>query len=67
MSKRAQLEVAVRALDRILLNGYYTIPHWYSNTHRIAYRNRFGFPDKLPLYYQADAWLVSTAWETQKR
>lgn len=64
---REQLEAAVRALDRVFMHGHYVIPHWYSGTHRVAYWNRFGFPDKLPLYYQADAWFVSSAWEVKKK
>ena len=43
---RAQLEIAVRALDRVLMHGHYVIPQWYSGTHRVAYWNRFGFPAK---------------------
>jgi microcin C transport system substrate-binding protein len=54
---------AARALDRVLLNKYMVIPHWYSSTHRIAYRDRFGMPDVLPLYYQADPYVISTWWE----
>jgi microcin C transport system substrate-binding protein len=51
----------------VLLHGQYVIPHWYSGTHRVAYWNRFGLPDKLPLYYQADAWFLSSAWEVKKK
>ncbi|MDB5729123.1 MAG: transporter, periplasmic substrate-binding protein, partial [Noviherbaspirillum sp.] len=41
---RKQLVAASRALDRVLLNKYIVVPHWYSSTHRVAYRNRFGIP-----------------------
>ncbi|MGF6367789.1 ABC-type oligopeptide transport system substrate-binding subunit [Paraburkholderia sp. RAU6.4a] len=34
---REQLVDATHALDRVLMNGYYVIPHWYSAVHRIAY------------------------------
>ncbi|HXC40884.1 MAG TPA: extracellular solute-binding protein [Burkholderiales bacterium] len=64
---RDQLNTTARALDRVLMHGHYVIPEWYSSTHRVAYWNRFGFPDKLPLYYQAASWMVMTAWETKKR
>jgi microcin C transport system substrate-binding protein len=64
---REQLETAVRALDRVFMHGHYVIPHWYSGRHLVAYWNRFGFPEKFPLYYQADAWLVSSAWEVKPR
>src|SRR5215475_8640938 len=34
---RAELTVACRALDRLFRAGYYWIPQWYSQSHRIAY------------------------------
>ncbi|MDY7579623.1 extracellular solute-binding protein [Herbaspirillum sp. RTI4] len=60
---RRELAAAARALDRVLLHKYLVVPHWYSASHRVAYRNRFGMPAKLPLYYQADAYVLSTWWE----
>jgi microcin C transport system substrate-binding protein len=59
---RRRLVLAARALDRVLLNGDYLVPNWYIGTHRIAYWNRFGFPDVLPLYYGADSWMLKTWW-----
>jgi microcin C transport system substrate-binding protein len=59
---REQLVDATHALDRVLLNGYYVVPHWYSATHRVAYRNTLGFPSTLPLYYGAEEWVISTWW-----
>ncbi|MFZ5723029.1 MAG: extracellular solute-binding protein [Pseudomonadota bacterium] len=47
---RAGLTTAVHALDRVLLNGYYSIPHWYIRHHRLAYWNRFGRPPVPPPY-----------------
>jgi len=64
---RKDLVTATRALDRVLLHDYITIPHWYSASHRVAYRNRFGMPDKLPLYYEANPYVVSTWWEQKPR
>ncbi|MBF0446983.1 MAG: ABC transporter substrate-binding protein [Magnetococcales bacterium] len=58
-SSRTELLTACRALDRVLLAGHYLIPNWYLNTHRIAFWNRFGRPDKNPLYYQAHSRLWS--------
>lgn len=53
----ADLTVAGRALDRVLLWEYYTIPHWYSATFRIAYWDKFGLPDVAPPYALAlHAW-----------
>jgi len=64
---RKDLVAAARGLDRVLLNKYIVVPQWYSSTHRIAYRNRFGMPAQLPLYYQADPYLISIWWEAKPK
>ena len=64
---RRQLVAAARALDRVLLHKYLVVPHWYSSTHRVAYRNRFGMPARLPLYYSADPYVISTWWQQKAR
>lgn len=46
-----ELTAACKALDRILWYGFYLVPNWYLNVHRIAYHNIFQQPDVLPLYY----------------
>ncbi len=48
-----QLTAACKALDRVLWYGYYVVPNWYLNKHRIAYRNIFARPETLPKYYTA--------------
>ncbi len=60
---RKRLVAATRALDRVLLHGEYLIPNWYIATHRVAYWDRFGMPEKLPLYYGAEALMLSTWWK----
>lgn len=40
------LVIATHALDRVLLTGWYVVPHWYLQSVRVAYWNRFGRPDK---------------------
>jgi microcin C transport system substrate-binding protein len=40
------LVTATRALDRVLLSGWYVVPHWYLQSVRVAYWNRFGRPNK---------------------
>ncbi|MFO0388097.1 MAG: extracellular solute-binding protein [Alphaproteobacteria bacterium] len=45
-----ELQVAGRALDRILLWEHYVIPHWHSGSFRVAYWNKFGLPAVLPKY-----------------
>ncbi|HVL74805.1 MAG TPA: extracellular solute-binding protein [Noviherbaspirillum sp.] len=64
---RADLVAAARALDRVLLHKHLVVTHWYSSTHRVAYRNRFGMPDKPPLYYTADPYVISTWWQVKPR
>jgi len=59
---REQLLDATHALDRVLMHGYYVVPQWYSATHRVAYKNTLAYPAKLPLYYGAIDWIVSTWW-----
>jgi microcin C transport system substrate-binding protein len=63
-----ELVNAAHALDRVLMNGYYIIPQWFSTTHRIAYKRDLHYPQTLPLYYSAEDWIVSTWWrEPDKR
>jgi microcin C transport system substrate-binding protein len=38
------LYAACRALDRVLLWEHYVIPHWHSNSFRVAYWDKFGQP-----------------------
>ena len=44
------VQAATRALDRVLLWGFYMIPHWYNTENWIAYKTKFGFPEKTPKY-----------------
>ncbi len=59
---REQLFDAARALDRVLIHGYYVVPHWYSTTWRVAYKRTLGYPQTLPLYYAAEGWIASMWW-----
>jgi microcin C transport system substrate-binding protein len=60
-----QLVAASRALDRVLMHGYYVVPQWYSTTHRIAFKRTLRYPATLPLYYSAESWIVSTWWSAR--
>ncbi|MBZ0106367.1 MAG: extracellular solute-binding protein [Sulfuricella denitrificans] len=62
---RKALVTATHALDRVLLNGEYLVPNWYVANHRVAYWDKFGFPEKLPLYYQATEWMLRFSWSRQ--
>jgi len=64
---RKDLVAAARGLDRVLLHKYIVVPQWYSSTHRVAYRNRFGIPAVAPLYYQADPYVISSWWEASPK
>lgn len=46
-----ELTAACKALDRLLWYGYYMVPNWFMDGHRLAYRNIFMQPETLPLYY----------------
>ena len=59
---RPELATAVRALDRVLRHGHYAVPHWYSNTFRVAYRGqRFGMPTP-PSFYRPEDWALHCWW-----
>jgi microcin C transport system substrate-binding protein len=57
---RQGLIYACRAIDRVLLWGYYCIPNWHIRTYRIAYWNMFGRPQIKPRYALgfSDTWWV---------
>lgn len=60
---RPELSAAMRALDRVLSHGYYSVPQYYGDAFLIGYRPRpFVLPDTIPPYYQADSWAMSTWW-----
>jgi microcin C transport system substrate-binding protein len=47
---REELEVACRAMDRVLLWGYHLVPHWYSGYVRLARWDKFGRPAEMPRF-----------------
>ncbi len=60
--KRSDLIVSSKLLDRVLLFGYYAIPHWHNKVHRVAYDKDLKRPQNFPLYYAAEDWAMSTWW-----
>ncbi len=59
---REALEVGTRALDRVLLWGHYIIPHWHIQSWRLAYWNKFGYPDTTAPYGLAlETWWSKSA------
>jgi peptide/nickel transport system substrate-binding protein len=54
---RDDFVAAVRALDRVLISGFYIVPLFYAPEQWIAYSARLGHPDKTPLFgVNTDAW-----------
>lgn len=49
-SGREDLVAAVHALDRVLLWNNYVVPGWTASSDRVAYWNRFSYPNPLPKY-----------------
>ncbi|MGO4330892.1 extracellular solute-binding protein [Cupriavidus sp. 2TAF22] len=64
---REELVNAGRALDRVLMHGYYIVPNWYSASHRVAYRKELIYPERLPYFYTAEGWVLSNWWRTDTK
>ncbi|MGR4068303.1 extracellular solute-binding protein [Billgrantia sp. C5P2] len=58
---REELNTATRALDRVLLWSFITIPQYHSGETRIAVWDKFGYPEPFPEYgFDLSAWWVDT-------
>ncbi|WP_153491519.1 extracellular solute-binding protein [Burkholderia cepacia] len=53
------LETATHALDRVLINLYILVPHYYLPNARIAYKASYGHPAIVPDSYQYEDWIIS--------
>jgi len=47
---KQDLLASVMALDRVLQNGHYVIPHWNITKFRLIYWDKFGMPERAPKY-----------------
>ncbi|MEM6666681.1 MAG: ABC transporter substrate-binding protein, partial [Pseudomonadota bacterium] len=47
---RDSLNVAGRALDRVLRAGHYWVPQWYKGKHTVGVWDEFGWPENQPRY-----------------
>ena len=56
---RPSLTAAAKALDRVLWYGYYLVPNWHLNGHRLAYHNKFNLPSTVPTYYDYMSFVMS--------
>ena len=57
---REELVAATHALDRVLLWGFYVVPHWHNPAVWVAYWNKFGMPEQQPSYagVDIDSWWI---------
>lgn len=54
---REDFTAAVRALDRVLVSGYYVVPLYHIDEQWVAHWKHLEHPEKLPLYgYQLSTW-----------
>ena len=51
---RPEMEVAARALDRVLRARHIWVPNWYSGFYNVAYWDIFGRPEVKPQYARGD-------------
>ncbi|UVK95640.1 extracellular solute-binding protein [Pseudomonas atacamensis] len=58
---RDEQVAAGKALDRVLLWEHYSIPNWYLNYHRLAYRNRLAFVTTPPYTLGLSAWWLKSS------
>ena len=64
---RPELSAAMRALDRVLTHGHYSVPQYYGDAFLIGYRpGQFVLPAVIPPYYEAGVWAMSTWWASAK-
>ncbi len=56
---RKQLDIAGRALDRVLRAEHFWVPNWHKGSHWIAHWDRFDWPAIKPKY---DRGIVDTWW-----
>lgn len=53
---RDEQVAAARALDRVLLRQHYSIPNWYIDHHRVAYRSHLALPQVPPYTLGLRSW-----------
>ncbi|MBS0532553.1 MAG: ABC transporter substrate-binding protein [Proteobacteria bacterium] len=61
---RDDMTAACKALDRVIRAGRYWIPQWYLASHRIAYWDVFGRPQRQPHYSRG---IPDTWWAAEKK
>ncbi|ASU41297.1 ABC transporter substrate-binding protein [Herbaspirillum sp. meg3] len=61
-SSRTDLINASRALDRVLLHGFYCVPNYYIEKNFVAHRNTLGYPPVPPHQYAPQVWALTMWW-----
>jgi microcin C transport system substrate-binding protein len=52
-----------KALERVISHSHIMVPQWYGGHHNVAYNpKKLSKPERTPLYYRADGWLLSNWW-----
>ncbi|MEM9318862.1 MAG: extracellular solute-binding protein [Pseudomonadota bacterium] len=66
---REELDVAVRALDRVLRWERIRVPQWFNDSHWVAYYDMYRYPDPLPPFSLGfvDFWWVDPEAEAALR
>ncbi len=59
---REKLINYAKVIDRILLNEHYLVPQWYIAYHRVAYWDKFEWPQIMPKYFNAKSWMIQNWW-----
>ena len=60
-SQEEQL-AAAHALDRVLLHSWYVVPHWHTQSFRLAFWDRFARPPvEIRTGFVLDDWWVDAA------
>ena len=60
---QSELEVAGRALDRVLTHSHYVVPWRYLTHHYLIFNHRLARPKTAPLFYGAYDWAIATWWD----
>jgi peptide/nickel transport system substrate-binding protein/microcin C transport system substrate-binding protein len=64
-----ELRDAARALDRVIIFGWYQVPDLYSGSSRVSRWDKFGIPKVVPKYYEIQQpsdwldWAISAWWD----
>ncbi len=58
---KEELNIAIKALDRVLRAERFWVPQWFKDVHTVSYLNIFEYPEPLPPYSlgQMDFWWVN--------